>query len=50
MKVNVINKSINDLPTYAKPGDSGMDVRADFSRITETNLLELKSGFLPKSK
>lgn len=32
MKVNVINKSTNDLPTYSKPGDSGMDVRADFSR------------------
>ena len=32
MKVNVINKSTNDLPTYAKPGDSGMDIRADFSR------------------
>ena len=32
MKVNVINKSTNDLPTYSKLGDSGMDVRADFSR------------------
>lgn len=32
MKVNVINKSTNALPTYAKPGDAGMDLRADFSR------------------
>jgi dUTP pyrophosphatase len=32
MKVNVINKSSNELPTYAKAGDWGQDVRADFSR------------------
>lgn len=32
MKINIINKSNNPLPTYAKSGDSGMDVRADFSR------------------
>ena len=31
MKINVINKSTNALPTYAKPGDSGMDLRADFT-------------------
>lgn len=31
MKIDVINKSINDLPTYAKLGDAGMDIRADFS-------------------
>lgn len=32
MKVSVINKSNNPLPNYAKPGDAGMDLRADFSR------------------
>ncbi len=32
MKVNVVNISSNELPTYAKAGDWGMDVRADFSR------------------
>lgn len=32
MKVNIINKSANALPVYAKIGDSGMDLRADFSR------------------
>ena len=32
MKVNVVNKSSNELPAYAKAGDSGIDVRADFSR------------------
>ena len=31
MKVNVINKGANKLPEYAKQGDSGMDLRADFS-------------------
>lgn len=31
MKVNVINSGINPLPTYAKAGDSGMDLRANFS-------------------
>jgi len=39
MKVQVINKSTNPLPSYAKPGDSGMDVRADFSRgISDKNM------------
>ena len=28
VKVGVLNKSSNDLPVYAKEGDSGMDVRA----------------------
>ena len=32
MKIDVINTSSNPLPVYAKAGDSGMDVRADFSR------------------
>jgi len=32
MKVNIINKNPNGLPKYAKFGDSGMDLMADFSR------------------
>lgn len=32
ISVNVVNLSPNPLPTYAKPGDAGMDIRADFSR------------------
>ena len=32
MKVKVINKSANPLPKYAKPGDAGMDLIADFSQ------------------
>lgn len=31
MKVNIINDSLNELPEYAKSGDSGMDLRANFS-------------------
>lgn len=29
IKVKVLNKSVNELPVYAKPGDAGMDVRAN---------------------
>ena len=29
MKIQIINNSKNKLPYYAKPGDAGMDVRAD---------------------
>lgn len=32
MEVQVINKNPNGLPKYAKYGDSGMDLLADFSR------------------
>ena len=32
MKVDIVNKSINSLPKYAKPGDAGMDLQADFSK------------------
>ena len=28
MKVNIINRSSNPLPSYAKPGDAGMDICA----------------------
>ena len=31
-KIDVINKSPNNLPVYAKQFDAGMDLRADFTR------------------
>ena len=34
MKVQVINLSNNKLPQYETPMSAGMDVRADFSRVT----------------
>lgn len=37
MEVQVINKSQNPLPTYAKNGDSGVDLRADFSPGFDTS-------------
>ena len=33
MQIPVINKSNNELPKYTNPGDAGMDLRADFSRV-----------------
>lgn len=35
MEVKVINKSLNPLPVYAKDGDSGVDLRADFTNLNE---------------
>lgn len=35
MKVQVINKSENELPVYACPGDAGLDLRADLWTIRE---------------
>lgn len=32
MKVAIINESLNPLPKYAKQGDAGMDLMADFSK------------------
>lgn len=40
MKVQVINLSNNKLPQYETPMSAGMDVRADFSRVTVGNLLK----------
>lgn len=40
MKVQVINISENELPQYETSQSAGMDVRADFSRITLTNLIK----------
>jgi dUTP pyrophosphatase len=39
MKVDIINKSTNILPAYAKPGDAGMDIRADFSQGVNDDFL-----------
>ena len=39
MKVQVINLSKNELPNYATPLSAGMDLRADFSRISNDNRL-----------
>ena len=39
MKINIINKSTNELPAYAKAGDSGMDLRANFSNGLNENFM-----------
>lgn len=39
MKINIINKNPNGLPKYAKHGDSGMDLIADFSRGLNEDLM-----------
>lgn len=41
MKVQVINLSNNELPKYSIEGSAGMDLRADFSRISEENPLTI---------
>lgn len=41
MIVNVINKSENKLPQYETPASAGMDVRADFSRVSVDNPIKL---------
>lgn len=39
IKINVINKSTNNLPEYAKQFDAGMDLRADFTRgVSDKNM------------
>lgn len=37
MVVKIINKSNNQLPKYETPRSAGMDIRADFSRISPQN-------------
>lgn len=39
MIVNIVNNSVNELPTYANEGDAGMDLRADFSSGVNSKLL-----------
>lgn len=40
MKIQVINNSINELPNYAHPDDAGLDLRADFSKGVNTDLMD----------
>ena len=35
MVIKVINKSNNPLPTYANPGDAGVDLKADLTALNE---------------
>ena len=42
--VKVINLSNNSLPKYETKGAAGMDLRADFSRITPENPIVFKAG------
>ena len=39
MKVQIINKSNNQLPKYETPRSAGLDIRADFSRVSPQNNL-----------
>lgn len=39
MKVQIINKSNNQLPKYETPRSAGLDIRADLSRISPQNNL-----------
>lgn len=41
MKVDVINISNKELPKYETPASAGMDIRADFSRVTVTNPIKV---------
>ena len=41
MEVKVVNKSTNPLPKYETPQSAGLDVRADFSRITPQNPIKV---------
>ena len=41
MQVKVINISNNKLPKYETPASAGMDLRADFSRVTPENPIKV---------
>lgn len=41
MQVNVVNISNNKLPKYETPASAGMDLRADFSRVTPENPIKV---------
>lgn len=56
IKVKIINKSKNELPSYAKEGDSGMDLRANVDKpilirplervlIPTGNFIQLPEGY-----
>ncbi|HEY0731862.1 MAG TPA: dUTP diphosphatase, partial [Chitinophagaceae bacterium] len=40
LQVRIINKSGNPLPSYATPGSSGMDIRADLTESLSLKPLE----------
>ena len=40
MKVFVVNNGTNELPEYANPGDSGLDLRANFSNGVNMDFLD----------
>lgn len=42
IKLKVVNKSPNELPKYAHPGDSGLDIRANIEEEIELKPLERK--------
>ena len=39
--VEIVNVSKNDIPKYETPNSAGMDIRADFSRITPDKPIKL---------
>ena len=41
MKVQVINKSKNKLPQYETKASAGLDIRADFSRVSPENPIKV---------
>lgn len=41
MKVQVINKSNNQLPQYETKASAGLDIRADFSRVSPENPIKV---------
>ena len=41
MKVAIINTSTNQLPQYETPASAGMDIRADFSRVSVDNPIKV---------
>lgn len=42
VKVKIVNVSGNELPTYAKPGDAGMDLRANITEQVTLYPMERK--------
>lgn len=40
IKIKILNKSKNELPEYAHPGDSGLDIRANLEEAVILNPLE----------
>ncbi len=40
--INIVNKSLNDLPAYATSGSAGMDIRANLTEPVSLNPLERK--------